>query len=268
MAPALTISNCTQNHMDLYMNIYGETDILEILEPYFNCSNPLVASCAKFIRNNFALYIHKTKPGTIDNPEHINELVDHLKASCTPSPLTATAISLEPADVLKMLRLLSISVKNRPVLIEHPKFEEIIDHLLHRSKDEEAVVHTLNLLLSLLSPTTIPMLAIPKTAKGKGKQSVLSPTFEIDDVSKLPSILLRGLPHLLEWLTSLDCHSSLRIKQLCNAVVYMLSSQDLTGIYYKDILVTHTLLQKLCTHSSDNDYQFVAVYSYYAIGQL
>ena len=246
MAPALTISNCTQNYMDLYMNIYGDTDILEILKPYFNCSNPLVASCAKFIRNNFALYIHKTKPGTIDNPEHINELVDQLKVSCTPSPLTATAISLETTDVLKMLRLLSISEKNRLALIEHPKFEEITNHLLHKSKDEEAVVHTLNLFLSLLSPTTIPMLAIPKTAKGKGKgkQSVLSPVFEIDDVSKLPSILLRGLPHLLEWLTTLNCHPSLRIKQLCDAVIYMLSSQDLTGIYHKDILITLNLITK------------------------
>ena len=244
MAPALTISNCTQNYMDLYMNIYGDTDILEILKPYFNSSNPLVASCAKFIRNNFALYIHKTKPGTIDNPEHINELVDQLKASCTPSPLTAAAISLEPADILKMLQLLSVSEKNRLVLIEHPKFEEIIDYLLHKSKDEEAVVHTLNLFLRLLSPTTIPLLAIPKTVNGKGKQSVLSPVFETDDVSKLPTILLRGLPHLLEWLTTLNCHSSLRIKQLCDAVIYVLSSQDLTGIYHKDILVTHTLLQK------------------------
>lgn len=214
MAPALTISNCTQNYMDLYMNIYGDTDILEILKPYFNSSNPLVASCAKFIRNNFALYIHKTKPGTIDNPEHINELVDQLKASCTPSPLTAAAISLEPADILKMLQLLSVSEKNRLVLIEHPKFEEIIDYLLHKSKDEEAFVHTLNLFLRLLSPTTIPLFAIPKTVNGKGKQSVLSPVFETDDVSKLPTILLRGLPHLLEWLTTLNCHSSLRIKQL------------------------------------------------------
>ena len=88
------------------MRFHPDTPILPTLEPYFACSDPMICSCTKFVRNGFSWYLHKSHPQSIDCPHHIDELMGLLMQSFNPTPLTATAISLEPMEVLHMLRQL------------------------------------------------------------------------------------------------------------------------------------------------------------------
>ena len=213
----MTIGNCAETGMDLYMRLHGNTAILDILVPYFVSSNSLISSCTKFIRNNFSWYLHNAHPGSVDCPDHIGELLEHLFQSLSPTPLTATAFSIEPSEILNMFRQLNVSPKNRTILLEHSKLQEIMSHLLQGPQEENTIFGALNFLLSFLSPFSIPKLA--KVHKPKGKHDLTSPVKK--DINHASVLLMKSLPHLTSWLTNLDFKSS-KLQELRDAVLHIL----------------------------------------------
>lgn len=229
------MSNCTQTCADLYMFRHGGTntsDLLSVLKPYLLSSDPLIASCAKFIRNNFSWYLYRTHPDAVICPSHIEELIQFLFASFSPSPLTATAILMEPTDVLIMLRSLCVSNENRITLLEHSKFPVAMSHLLDSKpqKEPEVVISTLNLILSLLSPLTIPLLAKVKTAKNKPANK------EHSNSTDFIPLLKKLLPHLDAWLANLDCGHSSELKELRDTVLFALGANTSMLEYFNVIL--------------------------------
>ena len=219
MAPALTIGNCAETGMDLYMRLHGNTAILDILDPYFVSSDSLISSSTKFIRNNFSWYLQNAHPGSVDCPDHIGELLEHLFQSLSPTPLTATAFSVEPSEILNMLRQLNVSPKNRTILLEHSKLQEIMSHLLQGPQEENTIFDALNLLLSFLA----------KVHKPKGKHDLTSPVKK--DINHASVLLMKSLPHLTSWLTNLDFQSS-KLQELRDAVLHILGIETGTEEHY------------------------------------
>ena len=211
------------------MRFHPDTPILPTLEPYFACSDPMICSCTKFVRNGFSWYLHKSHPQSIDCPHHIDELMGLLMQSFNPTPLTATAISLEPMEVLHMLRQLSASEENRSVILRHPKLGEAMSHLLQgKELEKESIVYTFNLLLSILSPLSVPPLKIVKVKGATGDPGKEKKNTDY----KL--MLMESLPHLVPWLSSMALPLD-ELKEHRDAVLHML--QEKPGKIY--ILVRH-----------------------------
>lgn len=230
--------------MDLYMSFHHNTPILSILKPYFGSSDPLISSCTKFIRNNFSWYLHKSDPQAIDCCSHINELMDLLLLSFSPALLSAN-ISLDPMEILHLLQQLSVSGKNKIAIIHHCKLVEVMSHLLQgKDQEKDSIIGCFNLLLSILSPFSIPRL---KANKPKGAKSTLEKKEEEIDYRLL---LLESLPHLIPWLKDVDCQSSDDLKELRDALLHLLQEKPgeintiVTCIGYSDILCIHVV----CIH--------------------
>ena len=207
------------------MCFHGDTAILSILEPYSRSSDPLISTCAQLIRNYFSWYLHKAETGSVDCPDHIENLIDRLPKSFSPGPLTATEISMEPAGILNMLRQLSISQSNRATLLKHPRIKEMMSRLLQGKQEVETVDSVLNLLLSLLSPSSYPRLG---KFKPKGKPDPKRrATEEIN--YQVPESLMNSLPEIVLWLENLDSQSVAKLQELRDAILHVLSTGN-TGM--------------------------------------
>ena len=202
------------------MHFHGDTAILSILEPYSRSSDPLISSCAQFIRNYFSWYLNKAETGSVDCPDHIEDLIDRLPKSFSPVPLTATEISVEPAGILNMLRQLSVSQSNRNTLLKHPSIKEMMSRLLQGKQEVETVTSVLNLLLGLLSPSSYPKLG---RFKPKGKPDPKRRATE-DINYQVPELLMKSLPEIVLWLENLDCQSVSKLQELRDAVLHVLQT--------------------------------------------
>ena len=118
-----------------------------------------------------------------------------------------------------MLQQLSVSEKNRVAIIHHCKLAEVMSHLLQGKDQEKAsIIGSLNLLLSILSPFSIP----PLKAVAKGVKSDLERKKEGFDYR---AMLLESLPHLVPWLKDIDCQSSDDLKELRDALLHLLQEK-------------------------------------------
>ena len=218
----LIVNNCLSDNVDLYMRLHPDTDINGAFASYFEYPDSIVRLVSKLTYHHFSYYIQQSNPGSADCSEAI---VDYLRLLHTASKskdfvARQDKLFLDATDLMKILRCLCSSAKNRTSLVQSPDFHRATTSFL-LGKGENEIKCTLNLLLTCLTEGQ----PIITTNSARGKAKTNQPPQGEDSREQVRGQLLSHFPEIipqLEVFLASQRHGEL--KKLCSAVLWYIQA--------------------------------------------